>query len=338
MITGNLTALANLDGGAASPKGGGDAAGGGFLEKVANGVQELTGKPVTADDVTNWLEGHPPASFPSGDELAGLLKEMLPGGDGDLKALLKHNHTDDANVNVAALIGAMAAASAGQSVGGSAGKAAASNLLGQLRGDDSQGVRQLLDDLRGTANEAGKGKSDGNAVFHQLIQAAQNGGGDAGKSAAAARAHVPTLQVDQPVGQPGFGQQMGDRIAWMVKNDVQQARVHVNPPGLGPVELSVHMAHDKTSVSMAAHHAVTRDALAADAPRLQAMLEESGFAQVNVDVSQRESRGDEAFEGADGQRRGGAPGVNGIEGVEGDRESLATPAPRVGRSLVDHYA
>lgn len=144
------------------------------------------------------------------------------------------------------------------------------------------------------------------------------------------------MRLDHPVQQPGFGQAVGERLVWMVQNQVQNARIRLDPPHLGPLEIAVSVQDDKTSVSIVAQHGVTREALQADMPRLREMLGANGFTEVDVNVAQGDGRGDGRAEGeADGQRGGFARGSAGEEG--GEAGELDAPVRR-GLGLVDHYA
>ena len=121
---------------------------------------------------------------------------------------------------------------------------------------------------------------------------------------------------------------MGERVLWMVNEQVQQARLQLNPPGLGPLDIQINVGDERTSVQITAHNAATREALEADMDRLRNLLAEQGHADVDVEVSQ----GDEDTEEAEGQ----ADGAAGSE--DGDAEAAAEPDNPAPRGLIDHYA
>jgi flagellar hook-length control protein FliK len=120
--------------------------------------------------------------------------------------------------------------------------------------------------------------------------------GDAG--AAAAQLNVitastidatptPTLKVPAGVGTPEFGQGLADRVSWMVDNNLNGAKLQVNPPQLGPIEVRIAVQGSHAQVWLISHSAVTRDALESSSPKLREMLGAQGFGQVSVDISQR---------------------------------------------------
>lgn len=151
------------------------------------------------------------------------------------------------------------------------------------------------------------------------------------RSTAAAPGGVPTYALATPMGQPGWGQAMGERLSFLVRNGVQQARIRLDPPQLGPVEIAIAMKEDRASVQIVAQHHATREALEAELPRLRAMLEESGFGGADVDVS----RG-----GGDGKpgRSLFAQALSQANGEEAEAVTETVSTPAAGRGLVDQYA
>ena len=98
---------------------------------------------------------------------------------------------------------------------------------------------------------------------------------------------LPTIGV--PVGEKTWGENLSQRIQWMVKQEIQGAEIKLNPRGLGPIEIRVSMQNEQTNVSFVAHHALTREALEAAIPRLREMFNDSNMNLSNVDVSDQNS-------------------------------------------------
>ena len=73
----------------------------------------------------------------------------------------------------------------------------------------------------------------------------------------------------------------------MVGSNLSSAKLSVNPPALGPIEVSIAVQGDHAQILMMSHSAVTRDALQASTAKLREMLSGQGFGQVSVDISQR---------------------------------------------------
>jgi flagellar hook-length control protein FliK len=100
-------------------------------------------------------------------------------------------------------------------------------------------------------------------------------------------APAPVLRVHASVDSTDFPQGLSDRVSWMVDNGVNGAKLQVNPPQLGPIELRISVQGDHAQVWMVTHSAVARDALESSSPKLREMLNAQGFGQVSVDISQR---------------------------------------------------
>lgn len=98
---------------------------------------------------------------------------------------------------------------------------------------------------------------------------------------------TPTFRIAANVDSSDFSQGIADRVSWMVSNDLNGAKLQVNPAQLGPIELRISVTGDHAQVWMSTHSAVTRDALEASSPKLREMLGAQGFGQVSVDISQR---------------------------------------------------
>ncbi len=83
-----------------------------------------------------------------------------------------------------------------------------------------------------------------------------------------------------------WGDEVGQRIRWMVGNQVHAAELRINPPQLGPIEVRVSVHNDQMNVSFLSQNGLVRDALEDALPRLRDMLSQQGYASVNVDVSE----------------------------------------------------
>jgi flagellar hook-length control protein FliK len=106
-------------------------------------------------------------------------------------------------------------------------------------------------------------------------------------SAPDAASSTPTFRIAANVDSADFSQGIADHVSWMVSNDLNGAKLQVNPAQLGPIELRISVTGDHAQVWMSTHSAVTRDALEASSPKLREMLGAQGFGQVSVDISQR---------------------------------------------------
>ncbi|MBS1218413.1 MAG: Flagellar hook-length control protein-like protein [Proteobacteria bacterium] len=155
-------------------------------------------------------------------------------------------------------------------------------------------------------------------------------------SAALPASAVPVITI--PVAQPGWDQALGQRVQWLVGQQLQGAELRITPPHLGPIEVRISIGQDQqTVVSFASPHAAVRDAIEAAVPRLRDMLGNNGQDLVNVNVSQHsfaEQRRQAAPSG--GGRDNSYPGDLPVDAVGG--ASGATVSGRGGVGLVDYFA
>lgn len=179
-------------------------------------------------------------------------------------------------------------------------------------------LQALQSDASGSAERSQGGRGDFAATL-----AAAGAGGNPGD----VRVGSMQFSIQQPAQQPGFGQAVGERVTWMINENVQQARLQLNPPGLGPMDVKVIIGDERTTVNFNAHTAAGREALESDLPRLREMLAEQGYEDVDVNVSQGEG-GDEGEDEADPEREA-AQDAEGAGGARAEREGLG---------LVDQYA
>jgi len=143
------------------------------------------------------------------------------------------------------------------------------------------------------------------------------------------------LSLDIPLQQPGWDRSLGDRVQWMVNQNVQLAELKLNPPGLGPLEVRVRVDGDRTHISFLASQANVRDAVDAALPRLREMFAEGGVTLGDVTVGHRDG-GD----GRGGQGTLGKDGAGATDGKPDDAQAdpLRPNGMRAGQGLVDYYA
>lgn len=168
-----------------------------------------------------------------------------------------------------------------------------------------------------------------------LSHTAQLLNGLVGTASPLANATALPPPVATPVQQPQWGDELGNRIVWMAKQDITAADIKINPPHLGPLEVKISMAQDQISVAFSSHHAVVRDALDAALPRLRDMFADSGLQLSNATVSHR-SPSDQ--QGGAQQQGGGRHAGTDAAGTDAAETVAATPLPARGSYLVDYYA
>lgn len=96
------------------------------------------------------------------------------------------------------------------------------------------------------------------------------------------------LTIAQPVTSNDWSGGLGDKVVWMVSQQVQGADLKLNPPSLGPLDVKVSMADGQANLTFTTQHIPVRDAIEAATSRLREMLGESGInlGSVSVNVGQ----------------------------------------------------
>jgi flagellar hook-length control protein FliK len=146
-------------------------------------------------------------------------------------------------------------------------------------------------------------------------------------------AATTTTNIPLPLNHPQWQEAFASRVAWQVKDGLQQVNVAINPPELGPIEVRMSLQDDKVSAQfVTAHHAV-RQVIEDAMPKLREMLSQSGLSLSDASVFQQAP-------GRDGQAQQFAGGTANAEGhdpagAEEDVTSHTTHTQRAG--LVDAY-
>lgn len=134
-----------------------------------------------------------------------------------------------------------------------------------------------------------------------------------------------------------FQEGLMQRFQFMLGTEVQQARVIIDPPQLGPLDLRVAIQGGEAQVQMTAQQAATRDLLEQSLPRLREMFAEAGLQLTDADIRQGHQG---AYNGADDARSAGTAGAFGQEGdAVGEDSALPVLVRQVeGYGLLDVYA
>lgn len=140
-------------------------------------------------------------------------------------------------------------------------------------------------------------------------------------------------KLEVPPNHPQWNDQVAKRVMIMANESMQSARIQLDPPELGALEIKIKVQHDQVSVSFGSNHQVVRDALEAQAPRLREMLDQQGINLTGVDVSEHSNQQGEHAE--QGNSQGDEPSdILSNEEIE-RQESMIT---KESDSLVDYFA
>lgn len=123
--------------------------------------------------------------------------------------------------------------------------------------------------------------------------------------------------------------QMAEKIHWMSNQDVKSAKIHINPPELGPIEAQIKMLDKGAEIVLSSQHAQIRDAMEQMLPHLKDLFSDNNINLQNVDISDHHPKGQENQQEQNHTREQTHP-----------RESFSTPIVPTAKpkGIVDYYA
>lgn len=137
--------------------------------------------------------------------------------------------------------------------------------------------------------------------------------------------------------QPGWTQQVTDKVMWMSSQNLRSAEIKLDPAELGRLEIKVSVGQEQTQVTFTSAHAGVRESLEGQMHRLREMLAQQGIQDVDVNVS------DQSQQQAEAQEQRAAGGSSSGSMADNEEETVqhvtAVQEPPNGRlGLVDDYA
>ncbi|TGG95971.1 hypothetical protein E4656_06125 [Natronospirillum operosum] len=186
-----------------------------------------------------------------------------------------------------------------------------SSLLGRTERDSM--ARTSLEDsgLQRLVTESPLGRDQRPAVAEQV------------------RAHVERqMPIRYSTGEAA--RQLGERLVMMIGQEIQEARIRLDPPDMGALDIRITTQGDQVQVQIVAQQPMVRDLLEQQANRLREQLEQQGFTEVQVDITDREAAQDDLAEQEEGSGAGG-------DEEEGGAEADLTAGRREPVGLVDQY-
>ncbi len=131
------------------------------------------------------------------------------------------------------------------------------------------------------------------------------------------------LQLSPRASHAAWGREMGERIGFLLHNNLKQAEIRLDPPHLGKLDIQLQVQDDKALVHIHTQTAQTRDLMDASLLRLRDALQDAGYSQVDVQVSHRE----QSMGQGDGGTGGGFSGQSSADGLQ-ESEVLPTGMSR----------
>lgn len=99
--------------------------------------------------------------------------------------------------------------------------------------------------------------------------------------------NTSSFVVESPAGSTDWNNQVGDRIRWMGRVNIQSAELKLHPAELGTVEIKITTEDDQTKVSFLTGTTAAKEVIEASLPKLRDLLASSGLQLEQSDVSQK---------------------------------------------------
>jgi len=243
---------------------------------------------------------------------------------------------------------AAAASAAGQMSGAESDARSGFATVGALESTLStgQGLQAIAQALASTIQQAASSATDSASPQPGASSAAVPAADPASTAAATASGAFGTVtgytpdgraSVETPVGQPGFDQELSERVLVLARGGVQSAQISLDPAGLGPVGVSIQVHGHAATLAFSAAHETTRNALEAALPRLREMFASCGLQLSDATVggrAQPDWSPPQHGRTANWQRADGGAGTT----VALPSAEPAATAPAAALRLVDIYA
>lgn len=183
---------------------------------------------------------------------------------------------------------------------------------GQTENSASPSFSSLMENLKGQAAIANSSAADHAGKSPEIIadtaKSTNSTGGDPATTAALQNTALTqgphrsdetsstTLQIRTPLQDPRWSQEFSEKIVWAAHNDVHTAQININPPQLGPVQITLSMNGDQLSASFVSAHNEVRQAIEDSLPRLREIFSGAGInlGDANIGAQQQQAGGDKA--------------------------------------------
>lgn len=154
-----------------------------------------------------------------------------------------------------------------------------------------------------------------------------------------ARTESTPTTVSTPLHDNRWATDFGQKVVWIARAEQQNAQININPPQLGPIQISIKLDGDTASANFASPHSEVRQALEAALPRLREMLADAGIQLGHTNVGSQFNQQQNAQENRQGASDSARAAVDNaiLPGQSGVTAGTAA-IPQRGEGLVDLFA
>lgn len=180
------------------------------------------------------------------------------------------------------------------------------------------------------------------SVALSMSMTAGTGQAPGGVTGASASAPAATAALTPEVGSVEWGKALGQHVVQISNAGQQVAELQLNPPGLGPLKVTLNLSDNQMQAMFVSAHAEVRAAVEQALPQLRATLAESGISLGNTSVG-AESQQQTAFANNQGSQPNRSPYSPGAGQEADSTERLASrpqgiPTRQSSGLSIDTYA
>ncbi len=95
---------------------------------------------------------------------------------------------------------------------------------------------------------------------------------------------MQSTRINTAFGKPEWGSAVNQRIVWLANQEVSSARIIMDPPELGPIEVQLKLKGDQSQVFFYTHNQGVKEVLESALPKLRTLFEENGLALTDAGV------------------------------------------------------
>lgn len=130
---------------------------------------------------------------------------------------------------------------------------------------------------------------DSAAIGQFLPVHAQEVGQQAGSVQPASGEQAKVVTLPLPISDSNWAKSMSEQMLSLVSMKADKAHIQINPPELGPIDVTLKLNHDQVQVTFSAASPMAREAVENSLPRLATMLAASGLQLSDAQVSSGQS-------------------------------------------------
>jgi len=151
--------------------------------------------------------------------------------------------------------------------------------------------------------------------------------------------------INAPLAHEKWGAEFNQKIVWLSSQQGQSAELHLNPPELGHLNITLNVKDDQATAQFVSPHAAVREAVEQALPKLREMMADNGITLGNTTVSDQTPGGQSgnlsgSAQGSPGDNRQSADGkwtVKPEQAVSDGARTNAWPARRH-QGMLDTFA